>query len=56
MVEVPKYIYSIRDKKTGKLINRKSGSGNAFFVREGLARNKLYGNDEEVVRFKLIEE
>lgn len=50
------YIYAIRNKKTGELINRKCQSTNPFYTKAGLAKRKIYDDSDEVVMFKLTEE
>ena len=49
------YIYAIRDKKTGKLLSRKSNSANAYYAKKGMAERKCYGDGEEVVTYLLTE-
>lgn len=60
------YVYAIRDRKNGSLIN-KQGCGNPFFVSEHQAKLHLerckfpywkrdVEEDVELVKFKLIEE
>lgn len=50
----PQYIYAIRNKETGEIINRKC-RGNPFYVNKGAAKNKVYENEEEIVSYELKE-
>lgn len=55
-----KYIYAIRDTKTGKLVNAKCGKNGKFYLIKSYAEKRClelnkYTNRHEVVTFELKE-